>query len=284
MSEPLYYIAFGVVTTLCLLLLFEIGQRVLTPAHTVRADLERGNTARALLQAGYLLGIFTIAAHVVSVGVEGEDWRHDVLWVAAFGVSGLVLFAVSGRLGVKLLLRASLPAEIERGNVAAGIAAASHYVATGIIVARCITGNDLPTLVLSLVWFVIAQVSLHLVILLFRTLTAYDDNEEILGENIAAAISYAGITVAVGLLVGRAVEGTFVSWTTSLAGYGIALAYTFALYVVRQILVQSVLLGARLALRGGRLDRAIAAERNVGMAVLEATAYIATALAVARIG
>jgi uncharacterized membrane protein YjfL (UPF0719 family) len=279
---PLYLIAFGVLTPHALLLHFELGQRVLSPKHTVRADLEQGNAARGLLQGGYVLGIFIIAAHVVAAGVQAQSLQHDLLWVAAFGVADLLLFAITGRIGVRLLLKARLPAEIERGNAAAGLAAASHYVATAIVIGRCITGSDLFTLGISLVWFAIAQLTLHLVVLLFRALTDYDDDEEILGENVAAALSYAGITLAVALLIGRAVQGEFLGWLASLRGYGFALSFVLALYLVRQVLVQSILLGARFSPRGGRLDRAIAAERNVGMGALEAAAYLATALAVTR--
>jgi hypothetical protein len=69
----------------------------------------------------------------------------------------------------------------------------------------------------------------------------------------------------------------------SLKGYGGVLLYLFALYPVRQLLVQSVLLGAPLALRGGRLDAGIAADRNEGLGALEAATYLATSMAIARL-
>jgi hypothetical protein len=52
---------------------------------------------------------------------------------------------------------------------------------------------------------------------------------------------------------------------------------------VRQLFVQSLLLGAPFALRGGRLDSAIGADRNAGLGALEAVTYVATALSVARL-
>jgi hypothetical protein len=52
---------------------------------------------------------------------------------------------------------------------------------------------------------------------------------------------------------------------------------------VRQLFVQTVLLGARFTLRGGRLDQGIAAERSMGMGAMEAASYVAAALLVTRL-
>ena len=52
---------------------------------------------------------------------------------------------------------------------------------------------------------------------------------------------------------------------------------------MRQLFVQTLLLGAPLALRGGRLDVGVGADRNAGLGALEAVTYIATALSVARL-
>ena len=276
--RPLYLLTFSGLTTVVMLLLFRLGQRLLSPQHTVRKDLEHGDTARALLQVGQVLSVFLIAGSVVAGSAQGESVGRDALWVTAYG-----LLAVFGHLGVKVLLRSRLPQEVARGNSAAGLAAGAHYLATGIILSRSISGSDVATLGIALVFFVLSQLALHLFVMLFRTLTAYDDAEEVLGENIAAAISYAGITIAISLIIGHAVECTFVGWAASLRGFAQALVFIFTLYPVRQLLVQSLLLGARFTLRGGRLDQGIAAERNLGMAVLEAVAYLAAAFLVTRI-
>lgn len=279
----MYVITFGAATTLALLMLFRVGQRVLAPTQTIGAHLEAGNTAHALLYVGQVLGVFLIGTAVALGCTEEHGLGRDVAWVSIFGASALALFALTGNLGVRMLLRSRLPKEIERGNVAAGIAGAAHYVATAIILARSVGGSDVSALVVSLVFFVIAQATLHLFVILFRALTSYDDAEEILGNNIAAALSYAGATIAISIIIGRAVEGTFVSWVVSLRAYAVALALNLSLYPVRQIVVQSLLLGCRPTLRGGRLDAAIAEDRSIGMGALEAIAYIATALLVSRL-
>ena len=197
--RPLYVLGFGVGTTLALLVLLQVGQRVTSP-HTIASDLTSGNSARRLLRVGQVLSIFLVAASVVKNCVEGASFQHDLLWVSAFGSVAVLLVAITGRIGIRLLLQARLPAEIERGNVAAGLAAGAHYVATGIITSRAIAGTDLRSLGLSLIFFVIAQLTLHVFVSLFRALTTYDDAEQIHGENLAAALSYGGMAIAVAII------------------------------------------------------------------------------------
>ncbi len=272
-------LAFAAGTPLVLLLFFLSAQHVLAKAGAV----ESNRSARAVLQASYLFGVFSVAAAVVAGCVHGEDVKADLLWTAAFGGSAILLLVITGRLGVQVLLRQRLQEELSRDNLAAAIAAGSHYVATAILLARCLYGDDLHTLGISIAFFAIAHATLHVFLILFRALTVYDDFEEIIGGNIAAALSYAGITLALALIIGHAAEGTFVSWGESLKAYGKALFVAIALYPVRQIVVQGIVLRGGFALRKGRLDHAIGRERDVGLATLEAAAYLATAFFVSRL-
>ena len=112
--------------------------------------------------------------------------------------------------------------------------------------------------------------------------------EDGLGGELAELIEYPDdegmvITLISADVIARALEGDFEGLVVSLKGYGSVLAFLFALYPIRQLLVQGVLLGAPLALRGGRLDQGIAAERNEGMAALEAVTYLSTALAISHL-
>ena len=280
--SPLYVIAFAVGTTLVLVVLTELAQRLFA-AEAVAADAKKDNAARRLLRAGQVLAVFLVAAAAVKNSVTGESVVHDLVWVTAFGVAGLALVEVTGLIGIRLLLQSRLPNEIARGNVAAGIAGGANFVATGIVTSHALAGNDLRSVGLSLAFFLLAQVTLHVFVSLFRALTTYDDAEQIHGENVAAAISYAGVLIAIAIIVARAVQGDFVGWAVSLRGYGSVLLAAIALYPVRQIFVQTLLLRAPFTLRGGRLDTGIAAERNAAMGTLEAACYIATALSIAHL-
>ncbi len=281
---PLYATAFAVGTTVVLLVLFRLAHRLLAPGEAgVAKTFAEGNTAQRLLEVGQVLGVFLVAAAVVKNCVLGVSVAHDLAWAGAFGVLGLVLVAVTGRLGTQLLMKSALPAEVARGNVAAGLAAGSHYVAAGIVAANAVAGSKLGDVALSSFFFLIAIATLWLFVTLFRALTTYDDAEQIKGENLAAALSYAGLSIAIAIIVATALDGDFVSWGVSLKGYATILAFAVALYPVRQLFVQTLLLGAPISLRGGRLDAGIGVERNEGLGALEAATYVATALMIARL-
>ncbi len=275
--RPLYLVALGVGTTLGLLVALSLFERGLA------RDLREGNPAERLLRVGQVLAVFLVGAAAVHSSAEGEAWTRDVPWVAGFALLGLVLVLVTGRVGVRLLLDKRLGAEVARGNVASGVAAGAQFVATGVVTSRALGGNDLRGLLLSLAFFGIAQVTLIVFVSLFRALTTYDDEEQIAGENLAAALSYAGVTLAIAVVVARALEGDFLGWIVSLRGYGGVLLSALALYPVRQLFVQTLLLRAPLKARGGRLDEGIALERSVGLGALEGVTYLATALSIARL-
>jgi uncharacterized membrane protein YjfL (UPF0719 family) len=237
-----------------------------------------GNVAKSLDTAGHLLGAFLVVASVVDGSPTGASLAADAFWTAVFGIATVVLHAELARLGTSLIVGAGLRKEIERGNPAAGVAAAGHNVATGVVVSSCLYGHDLETFGVALGFLAIALLTLHLFVIAFRALTVYRDNEEILDENVAAAMSYAGVTIALGVIVGHAADGAFEGWAASLRGYGLSLIGMLALYPVRQLLVGFLLVGDRPRLRGGLLDDGIARGRNVGLGVLEGSAYVAVAL------
>ena len=241
------------------------------------------NAARGILRAGFIAGAAFVVTSAIRGCVHGEDWKADLLWTVVFGGSALIVLAGAGFLGVRMLLKSRLPAEIGRGNVAAGVAGGAHLAATGIIIGSCFYGDDVMTLGVSVSFFLIAQLTLHALVLLFRTLTLYADDEEVMGENVAAAVSYAGAMLALAVLVGHAAEGEFAGWSVSLRAYGVALASALVLYPVRQLVVQTLILRQPFSLRGGALDRLVAQQRNVGVSAVEAVSYLSTAVLLAGI-
>jgi len=236
------------------------------------------NDARGIVRAGYLCGAAFVVVSAIRGCVHGEDWKADTLWTAVFGGTALLLLWAIGTAGIRALLRSRLPEEIARGNLAAGVAAGAHFAATGLIIAQCFYGDDVATLGVSVVFFVIGQATLHLFVVLFRALTLYAEDEEIRGENVAAAVSYAGAMLAIALIIGHATEGDFEGWGPSLRAYAMALVSALVLYPVRQVAVQTLLLRKPLALRGGALDRLVAQERDVGASAVEAVSYVAAAI------
>jgi uncharacterized membrane protein YjfL (UPF0719 family) len=279
-DSTVYVSVFGATTILALLLVHRLLHRFVLQRRSLKEDLLGKNRAYALREVGNVLAVFIVGAAVVKSALRGEDWRHDALWCAAYAGLGLVLLELTAHVGLRMLLRRRLSAALERGNEAAGLAAAAHYVAMGILTSRAVAGNDLTGLGLSAAFFALGVVTHQSVLALFRALTTYDDAEQIDGENIAAALSYAGVSLAVALVIARALEGDFPGWPAALRGFGSLVACTAALYPLRQLLVQGLVLGARPALRGGELDVAVGRDRNVSVAALETACYLGGALAV----
>ncbi len=267
LEKPAYYIAFVTVVTLLLLGWSRIVRRIVDQS----MGPARQNAAYALLEAGRVVGIFSVSAAVVTDCVHGESAKSDIMWVAIFGLTSVVLLEATAKLGVYFLMRGNLPKQITEGNAAAGLAGGAQYAATGIIMSQCMTGDSLSAFGISFAFFVIAKVTLHLLLAAFRFVTRYDDGEEIIGENVAAAVSYAGATIALALIIGHAVSGDFQGWPMSLRGYAISIVFALGLLPVRKVVVEGLFMG-----RAG-LDAAVAQERNVGIAGLEAAAYVGTA-------
>jgi uncharacterized membrane protein YjfL (UPF0719 family) len=257
-----------------------IVRRLLVKSGSMRAEMLGDNRARGLRNVGDVLAVFLVGAAVVKNCVHGEDFQHDAIWAASYGAMGLLLLELTGMAGTRLLLRQRLNESLDRGNIAAGVAAAAHYVATGIITSRAVAGSDLRGLWLSLSFFLLGQIAHQGIVTLYRALTTYNDSEQIEGENLAAAISYGGLSVAVAVIVARALEGEFAGWIPALTGFGMLVASALGLFPIRQLVVQGLLLGAKPSLRGGALDESVGRDRNVAAAALEAASYVGSALAI----
>jgi uncharacterized membrane protein YjfL (UPF0719 family) len=280
-AETLTRFTFAAGTAVGLLLLFHVAQRILSPKHTLSSDARGKNAAYLIVQSGHVLAVLLLVPGIVKEALSHDSLAASALWAAAFSVAGIALIQIVGALGIRLLLSSTLERELESGNVAAGVAAGANYVAVGVLAAPAIAGSDLKGLALAVVFFGIAVATLALYVVLFRALTTYDDSEQIKGENFAAAVSYAGISIAIALVLARALTGgDFTGWADALSGYFWVAISALALYPVRQLLVQGLILGRAPTFRGGSLDDAIGGDRNAGLAVMEALAYLATAGAI----
>jgi uncharacterized membrane protein YjfL (UPF0719 family) len=247
------------------------------------ALIKRDNPALGIAMAGYLFGVVMIA-NAVLIGDSSGDLLRDALLVGAYGIGGIVFLALVAMFGLKILHALDYVAEIEKGNVAVGIAAAGRFVATSFIIAGVVSGESQGgTWVTAIVFFLAGQLALIALAWLYRQLTSYNDSQEILSGNIAAAISYAGVMIGIGITIENGLVGTFVDYATGFAAFGKSLLVIVAFYPIRQFLVQGVLLGGGFAPYGGRLDSEISADKNVGAGVIEATAYIAVAILVTQL-
>ena len=235
----------------------------------------KAKTASRLGWAGMVLGL-AVLVPVAARPAWHPDGADFTLAGATLGLS-LTLTALVTALWHRVLSGGRLGLAVRRGNLAAGVVAAGHAFGTCLVASHCFAADDLPSLWIGVTFFAVAEVSLVGLSLLFRGLTYYADDQEILGENLAAAVSYTGVVVALSMIVGHAADGHFSGWLVALRSFGLCLPLALLLYPFRQIVIARLLLGYPLTFRGGVLDRAVAQDRNVAVSLIEALGYLAAA-------
>jgi uncharacterized membrane protein YjfL (UPF0719 family) len=234
--------------------------------------------ARWLARAGILVALGLLLPATLRPCLTLHPTQAGLWCALVFAGAGLLGFLLATTLWNRTLLRGRLRGELQRENLAAGIVAAAHAMATGIVAAHTFVADTLTTLPVGAIFFGVSVVALVALSLVFRGLTSYADDQEILGENLAAATSYSGLVVALSIIVGHAADGAFVGWLPALHGFAMFLLWAFLLYPVRQIVVGRLLLGFPLTARGGALDRAIAQDHDWVVSCVEAAGYLAAAL------
>ena len=246
------------------------------------ALIHHDNKAAAIALAGFLLGVIQVIIPVFS-GPTHSFWQ-DLANVATYGFIGILVLTISGLIFTAYcqVTGTDLKGQIAQGNVAAGITAAGAYLAVSELTRGIFTGDG-GALLPTIVFWVAGLVALIVLTHLFRLLTAYDDATLIGQGNVAAALGFAGLLVAMGMMVGHSVAGTFTGYQEGFTSFGLFLLLTLLFYPVRQIVVQMIMLGGGFSLYNGRLDHEIAEDHNVGAGVLEAVGYIATALVLTHI-
>lgn len=275
-------ILFVVAAVVALLIIARLAYRLVLGESMTKALIEHDNRAAAVALAGFLLGVIQVVIPIL--GAPSHSFWSDLNGVALYGIGGIAAMTVSGllfefysqRTGVRLRK------EISEKNLAAGIVDGAIHFSSGQIVAGALTGDG-GSLVPTVVFWAAGLLALIVLTQIFRMLTVFNDADMINEGNVAAALGYAGLIVAIGMMVGYAVSGTFTGYAEGFRSFGLMLLVVFFLYPVRQIIVQTVLLGGGFSLRKGRLDTEIAEDRNVGAGLLEAVGYIATALVVTNI-
>ena len=269
-------VVFVIAAPLVLLALARLAlQRVLGSSLRV-ALTDHDNPAVGLAVAGYLFGVIWTISVLLGTPSSGGLWQ-DVLEVALYGGLGIVLLTVVSLVSCRLFLGLHVREQLEAHNSAAAIVVGGAYVATSLTYSGALDGEGGGFWML-LLFFVLGQLALVAMTYVFRWLTGYDDVREIESGNLAAGIAQAGLLIAMGVIVGQAASGEFTTLEDSLTGFLISLLIVVVLYPVRQLVVQCLILGAPLRFRSILLDNEIAEDKNIAAGLLEASAYLSTAL------
>lgn len=244
--------------------------------HTLRAMLTaQDNPAMGVAVAGYFFAVVWTLAILLSSPSQGLV--QDTIGVLLYGCIGIALLTGVTFGTCRLFLGMRVQRDLDQRNVAAAIVVAAIYVATSLTYSGALNGEG-GGLVILLVFFVLGQLALIGISYVFRWLTTYDDMQEIRAGNMAAGLALAGLLIGVGLIVSHAVAGTYHGFAHALSSFAVALLLVIVFYPVRQVVVQWLFLGGPLRWRATLLDEEIARDKNVAAGLLEATAYIITAL------
>ena len=266
---------FMVLAGLVLLGLARVVQQWLY-GQTLRVMLtESDNPAIGIAVAGYLFGvIWTIT---VLLGTLSYNLVLDIRNVLLYGCLGIVLLTVVALGTCRVFLGMRMQEQLAARNVAAAIVVAGVYIATSLTYSGGLIGEG-GGFWIMLLFFLLGQLALLGITYAFRWLTRYDDVQEIASGNVAAALALAGLLIAVGLIVRRAVAGDYLGFLPSLGSFLLALLLAVVLYPVRQVVVQWIILGGPIHWRASLLESEIVHDKNVAAGLLEATAYVTTAL------
>lgn len=241
---------------------------------------EYDNPAMGIAIAGYLFGVFWTVT--VLLGNLSYALLPDILGVLLYGGVGIVLLTAVALGTCRVFLGMGIQEQLAARNVAAAIVVAGVYIATSLTYSGTLSGEG-GGFWIMLLFFLLGQLALLGITYAFRWLTSYDDVQEIAAGNIAAALALTGLLIAVGLIVRRAVSGEYSGFLPSLGGFLLALLLALVFYPVRQVLVQWILLGGPMHWHASLLDSEIARDKNVAVGLLEATAYVTSALFITNI-
>jgi uncharacterized membrane protein YjfL (UPF0719 family) len=236
---------------------------------------EGDNPAIGIAVAGYLFGV--IWTTTVLLGNLSYELVPDLLGVLLYGGVGIVLLTAVALGTCRIFLGMGVQEQLTARNMAAGIVVAGVYIATSLTYSGGLSGEG-GGFWIMLLFFLLGQLALLGITYAFRWLTSYDDVQEIAAGNVAAALALTGLLIAVGVIVGWAVSGDYLGFLRSLGSFLLALLLVVVLYPVRQVVVQWLILGGSIHWHASLLDSEIAQDRNVAAGLLEATAYVTTAL------
>jgi uncharacterized membrane protein YjfL (UPF0719 family) len=250
-----------------------IGRKTLELATRTRFREEltvKDNPAAGVACAGFYLSLFIALSGLLSG--EADTLARDTMLTAIHGAGAIAAIVLSSFLW-RPMLHISLRDDILTArNVGAGLVTAAVLVATGLVYRGAVHLQGEHAAIVG-VFFALGEGALLLYLLLYEWVTPYNVYEEIQAKsNVAAALSFAGATIAAGLILGHAVERGSASWRESIQD---ALKYMIPLLVlplVRYTVVNGLFLGFR------SVNREVVEDRNTAAGAVEGATYIGIAL------
>jgi uncharacterized membrane protein YjfL (UPF0719 family) len=279
----LVFVAVG----LAVLVLGKLARDVTTRYSIDQEVTKKQNLAVALRLSGYFAGLVLVLLGALyqplllpgegGLGFDRDYWL-EVLRVFLYALAGIVaLNLVRPLMDRAILYKFRVDDEIVEGqNVGTAAAEFGLYIATGLLIAGAVAGegagSELTSALVTLAFLGMGLVFLVAYAVFYQFTTPYDIHSEIEGNNNAVGIAFGGNLIAIGLVMFKAVFGDFVGWGESIAAFLTLGVIGFALLYVLRVLID------RLLLPTVRVSSALAEGRNTGVAFVEGSVVIASAL------
>ena len=108
--------------------------------------------------------------------------------------------------------------------------------------------------------------------LFYEVSTPFDIHTEIENDNNAVGIAFGGNLIAIGLIAFKALFGDFTGWYESITAFVIYAVLGFILLYILRILIDLLLVPSI------KISQALTTEKNVGVAFIESSVVISSAL------
>ena len=274
----LVYVALG----LAMLTVAKYARDIVTPYRIDEQVTKSRNLGVSLRLSGYLVGVILVFLGALyqpfllstqeGLGFNG-DFGEDVLEVFVYTLVGIVALNVVRIIVNRLVLyKFDIEKQIVEGkNVGAGAVEFGTYVATGLLIGGAASGEGGGADV-ALAFFGMGLVVLILFALFYQLTTPFDIHSQIEGDNTAVGIALGSNLVAMGLVIFKAVFGNFDSWNQALASFFVFVVIGFVLLYALRLMTDVLLLPTV------KISNELAAERNVGVAFIESSIVISSAL------
>ncbi len=258
---------------------------------------------------GFLAGVVIVLASLLGSESladpnEPAELAWDLVEVALYGLVSIVLLKLSGWINDKVILlgfenRKEL---VDDRNVGAGAVLCGTYIASGLVLAGAFAGRIDPSVLppdlgrgevflrelgTAVAFFALGQVVLALYGFVYSKLSKVNVHKAIEGDyvkdgvkhggNLAAGLAFGGHLVAIGLLLWSGARHDFVNWPQNLTWFGVAAGVGVVALPVWRLFVDHVLMGK------ADLAREIYEDRNVNAALLETSALLGLAVALALV-
>jgi uncharacterized membrane protein YjfL (UPF0719 family) len=267
---------------LVVLVIAKLARDIITPYKIDQEIIDKNNLAVAIRLSGYFMGVILVFLGalyqpVTSIAVDGlgfdREYAEDVLRVFLYSMAGIAaLNLVRIFMNRLILFRFDIEKEVVEGqNVGSGTAEFGMYIATGLLIAGSVAGEGGgPDTAAA--FFGMGLVLLVGFALFYQLTTSFDMHSEIEGKNTAVGIALGGNLIAIGLVTFKAVFGDFDGWNEGVAGFITFGVIGFALLYVMRLLLDKMLMPTV------SVSKAIAVDRNLGVAFIECAVVISSAL------